>query len=253
MPGAAIEVRDVRKTLFDRGRGESEVLRGISFACEGREVVGLLGPNGAGKTTTLRLLAGLLRPTSGEVRVDGLDPVAEPIAARMRIGYITGSTRLYGRLTPLETLRFFGELHEMSGDQIERRSAELMETFDLRSFRDSPCSRLSTGQKQRVNLARAIMHSPPVLLLDEPMTSLDILTSRTVLDYARQARDEGRCVLFSTHNIAEAELLCDRILVMHLGRILAFDRLENLLAATGQASLSRALLALIERHEPATV
>jgi sodium transport system ATP-binding protein len=253
MTPPAIEAAGVSKALFDGGRGEVMVLRDVSFRCYPGEVVGLLGPNGAGKTTTLRLLAGLLNPTSGTISVSGFDPAREPVAVRKKLGYVTGSTQLYGRLTPSETLSFFGELHHMPPESLRRRSEELIERFGLRSFCDTPCSKLSTGQKQKVNLARAILHSPPVLLLDEPMSSLDILTSRAVSDYVRQARAESRCVLFSTHNLAEAELLCDRIIVLHQGRVLAFERLETLLAGSGQASLARAILSLVERHELATI
>jgi sodium transport system ATP-binding protein len=252
-PLPAIEAASVSKTLYDPGRGDAKVLHEVSFRCEPGEVVGLLGPNGAGKTTILRLVAGLLQPTAGWIRVAGLDTVQQPIEVRKKLGYVTGSTQLYGRLTSLETLHFFGGLHGMSVQRRQQRAGELVAAFDLQAFAHSPCSKLSTGQKQRINLARAIMHAPEVLLLDEPMSSLDIVTSRTVSDYVQQARQEGRCVLFSTHNIAEAELLCDRIIVLHRGSVLACDRLENLLALTGQTSLARALLNLVERYEAATI
>ena len=245
----AIEVESLTKFFFDRGRGDVKALDDVSFRCARGEVVGLLGPNGAGKTTTLRVLTGLLKPASGSVRVQGIDVTARPFEARRHIGFITGATQLYGRLSPAENLTFFGRLYGLPEPKIAERIEALSETFQLQAFRATLCSKLSTGQRQRVGLARAVLHEPDVLLLDEPMSSLDIITSGAVSNFIRQARSDGRCVLLSTHNIAEAELLCDRVIVLHQGRVLAFDRLESLLASMGQASLSRALLELIERHE----
>jgi sodium transport system ATP-binding protein len=168
---------------------------------------------------------------------------------RRRLGFLTGGTGLYGRLTPLEIFRFFGRLHDMPEERIQTRSIELVRAFNMESFQHSHCDKLSTGQKQRVNLARTLLHDPPVIILDEPTAGLDIISSRTILDFIRESRAAGKCILFSTHYMTEAELLCDRIAMIHEGRILAFDPLDQLKAATGRENLVDVFFHLVEEHE----
>jgi sodium transport system ATP-binding protein len=246
---AAIETQNLSKNYLDKARGVVQAVRNVSLQCGYGEIVGLLGPNGAGKTTTLRLLATVLEPTSGTARVSGFDVKEQSLEVRRRLGFLTGGTGLYGRLTPLEIFRFFGRLHDMSDDRIQSRSVELVRAFNMESFQHSHCDKLSTGQKQRVNLARTLLHDPPVIILDEPTAGLDIISSRTILDFIRESRAAGKCILFSTHYMTEAELLCDRIAMIHEGRILAFDSLDQLKEATGRDNLVDVFFHLVQEHE----
>jgi sodium transport system ATP-binding protein len=245
----AIEVEKLSKDYLDKSRGLVRAIDGISFQCEYGEIVGLLGPNGAGKTTTLRALSTVLAPTNGTAKVAGFDVVQDSLQVRQKLGFLTGGTGLYGRLTPREVLKFFGRLHELSEDTIQTRSEKLMDLFDMRSYQDSHCDRLSTGQKQRVNLARVLLHDPPVIILDEPTAGLDIISSKTILDFIRSAKGEGKSILFSTHYMTEAEILCDRVAIIHGGKILACGTLEELNAKTGKQSLVDVFFHLIEQNE----
>jgi len=245
----AIEIENLSKDYLDRARGVVRAIDGINIHCNYGEIVGLLGPNGAGKTTTLRTLSTVLTPTSGHARVAGYDVAAEPLQVRQNLGFLTGGTGLYGRLTPREILRFFGKLNEMSDEQIEQRTENLMDLFDMRSYQNSHCERLSTGQKQRVNLARVLLHNPPVIILDEPTAGLDIISSRTILEFIRSAKHEGKSILFSTHYLTEAEILCDRIAIIHNGKILACDTLEGLKAQTSKQTLVDVFFALVQVNE----
>ncbi len=224
-------------------------LRHLDLEVRRGEVVGLVGPNGAGKTTTLRIFATLLRPTEGDAKVAGFDVQADPLQVRRRLGYLTGDTGLYGRLTPREMLAYFGALHALSGDALEHRIAEVTELLGLTPFLDQRCESLSTGQTQRVSIARAVLHDPPVLVLDEPTSGLDILAARDVLDFFRGEADRGKSVVLSTHIMAEVELICDRAVVIHHGRVLARGDLESLRRQSGEATLSRAFLAFLDRAQ----
>ncbi len=245
----AIRTTDLRKTFPDpeggRGANEVEAVRGIDLACHYGEIYGLLGPNGAGKTTTLRMLATILVPSSGGGTLDGVDFVARPLEARRRIGFLSASTGLYPRLTPRETLTYFGSLHGITKDVLGARVEELVGTFDLTAFADRRCETLSSGQRQRTSIARAVLHDPPVLILDEPTTGLDILATSDMIDFIATRKDEGRCVLFSTHILSEAERLCDRIGVIDRGRLLASGTIDELREQTGETYLDRVFRALV--------
>jgi len=206
------------------------------------EVVGLLGPNGAGKTTTLRMLAGILTPDGGRVLVDGLDMHAAPLEAKGRLGFLSGDTLLYNRLSPREVLRYFGELYGLGGSDLDRRIDELVERLEMTAFAGRPCGTLSAGQKQRANIARAFLHRPKVLILDEPTTALDVISGQFIVESIRAERAAGRAVLFSTHIMGEAEYLCDRILLIHEGHLVDAGTLQELLARTGQRNLVDAFL-----------
>jgi len=227
---ASISVENVTRSY-----GEFVAVDDVSFHVEAGEVVGLLGPNGAGKTTTLRMLATLLEPDAGTVRVGGYDVGVEPLVVRAHIGYQTGDTGLYGRLTAVEFLRYFGRLHDMAPDALEQRIETLVADFDMEDFAEQRCETLSTGQKQRVGLARALLHDPPVLVLDEPTAGLDIVSSQFVMRTLEAARDEDRAILFSTHILSEVELVCDRVLVLHQGRIIARGTVGEIIEQAGHA------------------
>ena len=221
----------------------------VSFVVYPGEIVGLLGPNGAGKTTTLRMLAGILTPDGGRVLVGGVDMRDDPLAAKRRLGFLTGDTHLYQRLSPREVLRFFGRLYEMDDASLGPKIDRSVDQLDMASFADRPCGTLSSGQKQRANIARAFLHDPDVLILDEPTTALDVISGQFIVEAIRRERAAGRAVLFSTHVMGEAEYLCDRILLMHQGRVFDAGTLEELLARSGQTNLTDAFLAHVGRAD----
>jgi sodium transport system ATP-binding protein len=244
-----IEVHELTKTFEDPDGGVVHAAAGVTFSCRAGEVYGLLGPNGAGKSTTLRCLATILTPTSGRARIAGHDLLTEPDAVRRSIGFLATTTGLYGRLTPRETLAFFGSLNGMGGQALERRVDEVLGLFAISEYADRPNDRLSTGMKQRVSLARAVVHDPPVLILDEPTTGLDPVVSRTVEDAVRSLAEAGKCVLFSTHFLDQAQDLCQRLGIIARGRVVAEGTSAELCALTATETLRSAFFALVE--EPA--
>jgi len=219
----------------------------VSLAVAAGEVVGLLGPNGAGKTTTLRMLAGILTPDEGRVRVGGIDIHEQPLEAKRRLGFLSGDTQLYQRLTAREVLRYFGRLYGMPDDRIEARTAQLVAELEMEEYAGRPCGTLSSGQKQRANIARAFLHEPDVLVLDEPTVALDVVSGQFIVESIRRQRQAGRAVLFSTHIMSEAEYLCDRILLLHRGRIIDEGTLEDLLGRAGSRNLTDAFLLRVGR------
>jgi sodium transport system ATP-binding protein len=230
---------------LEKSFGRRPAVVGLSLSVAAGEVYGLLGPNGAGKTTTLRMIAGLLTPSAGSVRVAGFDVVKNPEAAKAALGFLTGSTGLYARLSAREVLVFFGRAYGMTDASLRSRLAEVAEILAIEPLLDRRCEGLSTGEKQRVSLARAILHDPPVLVLDEPTNGLDVLASRFLRDLVRKERDRGKAVIFSTHYMAEAELLCDRIGFIYRGRLLREATPQALREATAAHSLEEAFLALV--------
>ena len=222
----------------------------VSLHVQPGEIVGLLGPNGAGKTTTLRMLAGILPPTSGTVSVNGLDVRQHPLPAKQRIGFLSGDTQLYQRLTPREVMRYFGRLYGVAAGRLEQRIESLVEELEMRSFADRPCRTLSSGQKQRANIARAFLHEPDVLMLDEPTAALDVVSGQFIVESIRREREAGRAVLFSTHYMSEAEYLCDRLYLLHEGRIRDAGTLAEILARSGCRNLTDAFLSHVRPTFP---
>lgn len=222
---------------------------GVSFVVAPGEMVGLLGANGVGKTTTMRLLATLLKPTAGTASVGGCDIRVDPLGVRRQLGYLSATTGVPDRLTPREVLASFGRLHGLEENRIAARVAELVAALGLEACGDRPCGRLSTGQRQRVSLGRALVHDPPALILDEPTNGLDIVGARDLLDLLERLRDDGRAVLVSTHRLHEIERRCDRFLMIHAGRIIGRGTRQELAAEPG--GLESAFFAAIERQEDA--
>ena len=213
--------------------GDGSVVRavdGVSLGVRPGEIVGLLGANGAGKTTTMRILATLLAPTAGTARIGGCDVRTDPLGARRLLGYVSASTGVPDRLTPAEVLRSYGRLHGLDGARLQGRIDLLLDVLDLRACADRPCGRLSSGQRQRTSLGRALVHDPPALVLDEPTSALDILGSRDLLDFLERLRGEGRAILLSTHRLHEIERRCDRFVVIHAGRVVAAGTRDALVA-----------------------
>ncbi len=236
-PFAPIEVTGVSRSF-----GARKVVSNVSFQVAPGEVVGLLGPNGAGKTTTLRMLAGLLTPHEGHARLMGLDVHQQPLEARQQLGFLTASTGLYDRLTGREVLQIFGGLYGMTRAAIISRIAHLTVELDLDKFIDLRCSALSSGQKQRISIARAVMHDPPAYVLDEPTAMLDPLASVAILEMVKRASDRGKAVLFSTHRMEEAEFLCSRLLFMREGELVAEGSSASLKDQSKQGTLTGAFL-----------
>ena len=219
----------------------------VSFGVARGEVYGLLGANGAGKTTTLRMILGLLAPTSGHAEVDGFRSTEAADAVKGRIGFVSTTAGLYQWLTPRELLLFFADLYNVPPQQAELNVSRLAEFFGLKEFLDRRCSTLSTGQKQRVNLARSLIHDPPVILLDEPTRGLDVLGSKVIFDYIASARTAGKAVIVCTHRLDEAERMCDRFGLLHRGRIMHEGTLAELQSRTGLSTLTEMLLAGVAR------
>ena len=213
---AAVAVERLEKTL-----GKNKVLRGISFRAQPGEIFGLLGPNGAGKTTTLRLISTLLSPDSGTVEVLGFDTREAPEEVRRRIGVVTADIGVYPRLSARENITYFAQLSEVRDSELKRRVDAVIERLDIHSFADQRAESLSSGQKQKLAIARAIVHDPSVLMFDEPTSNLDVLASREVREFMVESKDRGKCVIFSTHVLHDAERLCDRITILHEGQVVA--------------------------------
>jgi sodium transport system ATP-binding protein len=243
---------------FDVGGGQKILaVDDVSFEVSRGEVFGLLGPNGAGKTTTLRIILGLLQPTSGHARIMNFSSVSEPDEVKRRVGLVSANTGLYPNLTVREHLLFFADLYGISPVAAQGELDRLAELLGLdgRDGQGPPllgrrCATLSTGQKQRVNLARALIHRPPVLLLDEPTLGLDVLGSQVVTEFVAHLRDEGKAVIVCTHRLDEAERLCDRFGLLHQGRLVSMGRLPELQAATGCKTLVEMFINLVQ-PEPA--
>lgn len=238
-----IEAVGLTKRFVAPDGSEQRAADAVSFTAQRGEIVGLLGPNGAGKTTTMRMLATLLSPDAGTARVAGHDVREAPADVRRSIGYLSGSTGLYGRLTPREVLTYIAQLQAVPNAAV--RADQLIERFDIGKFAHQPCDKLSTGMKQKVSIARAVVHDPPVLIFDEPTSGLDVLVAQELFSFLEDARAAGKCVLYSTHIMGEAERLCDRVVVIQSGRVHATGTVAELTELTGTRWLEDAFLALV--------
>jgi sodium transport system ATP-binding protein len=213
---AAVKVDRLEKTL-----GKNHVLRGISFEASTGEIFGLLGPNGAGKTTTLRVICTLLAPDAGSVEVLGFSTLTAPQEVRRRVGVVTAEIGVYPRLTARENISYFAELSGVADGDVSRKVEAVIERLDMRDFAKQRAESLSSGQKQKVAIARAIVHDPPVLMFDEPTSNLDVLASREIREFMVESKGRGKCVIFSTHVLHDAERLCDRVTIIHRGQVVA--------------------------------
>jgi sodium transport system ATP-binding protein len=234
-----IEIRGLRKKF-----GVVEAVRGVSFSAADGTVVGLLGPNGAGKTTTLRMLSGLMRPDAGTIRVDNADVVADPIGVQTHMGLLPDSRGLYPRLTPVEHIEYFGRLHGIDGPPLTARTKALITRLDLNEIADRRVSGFSQGERTKVALARALVHQPRNVILDEPTNGLDVMSTRAMRTLIRELRREGCCVLFSSHIMQEVSALCDRIVVIAQGKVTADGTPDELRKTTGRDSLEDAFVSL---------
>ena len=251
IPGSQVLVSasGLTKVFSARKRGKIRAVDDVTFEAHAGEIFGLLGINGAGKTTTLRLLATMLKPTAGEALICGHSISKEPQAVRRRIGFMSTATSLYGRLSAKEMVTYFGRLNGMSREAIEQRAQELFDLFAMNEFRDRRCDKLSSGMKQKVSIVRTVLHDPRVMIFDEPTAGLDVLTSRTIVDFVKDCRTRGKCVLFSTHIMEEVEKLCDRVGVIHDGKLLACEPVEALKTRAPSGRVEDAFVSLV--GEPA--
>jgi len=243
---AVIETRQLTKLFRDRKRGTIRAVDGVSFVCEPGRIFSLLGANGAGKTTTLRMLATILKPSSGQALVAGHDVATEPDRARQKLGFLSTATALYGRLTAREMVEYFGRLHGLDEDTLRERIDRLFDRLGMREFQNGRCDKLSTGMKQKVSIARTLVHDPPVMIFDEPTLGLDVMTSRTITAFIRECREAGKTVIFSTHVMSEVEKLSDRVAIIHEGRIRDEGTLENLRERHGLRDLEDIFVKVVE-------
>jgi sodium transport system ATP-binding protein len=221
-----------------------QAVRDVSFTAPDGRITGLLGPNGAGKTTTLRMISTLVRPTQGSATVDGLDVVREPLAVRARIGVLSDARGLYARLTARENIGYYGELRGLAPAAIEASIAKHAELLDMRPLLDRRTDGFSQGERMKVAIARALVHDPPNVMLDEPTNGLDVMTTRSLREVIRQLRDAGKCVLFSSHVMQEVSHLCDEIVIVARGDVVAHGTAEQLLAESGYSNLEDAFVHL---------
>jgi sodium transport system ATP-binding protein len=244
-----IHVRDLAKSYADLRRGQFIALAGITFDALPGQIYGLLGPNGAGKTSALRILSTVLRPTSGTATINGYDVLTQPALVRHQIGFVSTNTAVYDRMTAWEMVEYFGRLYGLPPDLLRERMTGIFDRLSMHEIRDVLGSKMSTGMKQKVSIARALVHDPPVLIFDEATVGLDVLVARALLKTVAQLRDHGKCIVFSTHIMREAERLCDRIAIMHRGHILAEGSLAELQAQHGEHDLEELFFRLISEHD----
>ncbi|WP_300619972.1 ATP-binding cassette domain-containing protein [Dokdonella sp.] len=239
-----IEVSNLHKSF-----GKVKAVDGVSFAARDGEITGLLGPNGAGKTTTLRMLYTLMTPDQGTVRVDGIDAASDPLAVRRRLGVLPDARGLYKRLTARENIAYFGRLQGLDEATIRARSDAAIQALEMEDIADRRTEGFSQGQRVKTAIARALVHDPKNVILDEPTNGLDVMATRAMRTFMHRLKDEGRCVLFSSHIMQEVAALCDRIVVIAHGRVVADESPAQLLAQTGKASLEDAFVEIIGSEE----
>lgn len=252
-----IEVKDLKKVFKVSRRqkkelgnashnGMVEAVAGISFTCQPGRIFSLLGPNGAGKTTTLRLIATMLKPTAGSIKVAGYDTVKQPQKVRSRLGFLTGTTGLYDRLTPNELVKYYAELEGMDGGLFQKRREEIFSRLGMHEFASRRIGKLSSGMRQKVSIARTIIHDPEVLVFDEPTAGLDVITSRNIIQLIRDLRDAGKTVIFSTHIMGEVSLLSDDLAIIHKGALCYQGTYEAFVSQMKTRSLEDEFIRLTE-------
>ncbi|MGB2697498.1 MAG: ATP-binding cassette domain-containing protein [Candidatus Zixiibacteriota bacterium] len=240
-----IKTSSLTKIFQDKKRGKIIAVNDVSIECRPGRIFGLLGLNGAGKTTLMRLLSTSLKPTSGTAEVNGNDILIQPEQVKANIGFLSGDTGLYPRLTAEEIVRYFARLNGMEEQKIDERIKEIFDRFDMNGFKDRKIDKLSQGMKQKVSIARTIVQDPDVLILDEPTLGLDVITSRNIIEFIKDSKQKGKCVMFSTHIMHEAEKLCDDIAIIHQGEILDVATLEEYRKKTNLTDLDNIFVKII--------
>jgi sodium transport system ATP-binding protein len=240
-----IHVENLTKSFRDLRRGQVLAVDAVSFDANPGEVYGLLGPNGAGKTTIMRILCTVLKPSGGLAKLAGYDVVTQPAQVRQHIGFLSANTAIYDRMTAWELVEYFAKLYGLAGENLRQRMEAVFATLQMNDFRDVLGSRMSTGMRQKVSIARAIVHDPPVMIFDEPTLGLDVLVARAVLQNIERLRSEGKCILYSTHIMREVEKLCDRVAVISKGRVQACGTLRELREKHGENDLEELFFRLV--------
>ena len=243
-----IQVRELTKTYTDLRNGQFVALSGVSFDATPGEIYGLLGPNGAGKTTLLRIMSTVLKPSRGTIYINGHDVVKHPSPVRRNIGFVSNNTAVYDRMTAFEMVDYFGRLHGLPADVLRQRIEDIFTRMNMNDIREVLGAKMSTGMKQKVSIARALIHDPPVLVFDEATVGLDVLVGRALLDIVSDLRDRGKCIIFSTHIMREVERLCDRVAIMYRGHVLASGTLPELREAFKENDLEELFFQLISQH-----
>lgn len=244
-----ISVSKLTKTFNDLKRGNVPALNAVSFEVRPGEVFGLLGPNGAGKTTCLRILSTVLRSTGGTAIIAGYDVNKNPAQVRSRIGFMSNNTGVYDRMTAWEMVEYFGQLYDLEGEQLRERMNAVFATLQMNDFKDLLCAKMSTGMKQKVSIARTIIHDPPVMIFDEPTSGLDVLVARNVVDAIRKLRDAGKTIIYSTHIMSEVEKLCDRVGIIHKGSILAMGSRTELCDQHNEHDIEELFFKLVDQYD----
>ncbi|PWL24375.1 MAG: ABC transporter ATP-binding protein [Fluviicola sp. XM-24bin1] len=231
----------------------AKAVNDVSFTCQPGRVFSLLGPNGAGKTTTLRMLSTIFKPTSGSIKIAGIDAVANPQEARKKMGFLTGSTGLYARLTPNEVLKYFADLYEIPKDEFEQRKEELYTLLDMHDFQGKRIGKLSTGMKQKVSICRTMIHDPEVVIFDEPTSGLDVITAENIIQLIRNCREQGKTVIFSSHIMSEVDLLCDDLAIIHKGKMLFNGTMDAFKQEMQADNLTAEFIRIVNDSQNATV
>ncbi len=244
-----IQVRELTKTYSDLRNGQFVALSGVNFDANPGEIYGLLGPNGAGKTTLLRIMSTVLKPSGGSVNIGGYDVVKHPSPVRRSIGFVSNNTAVYDRMTAYEMVSYFGKLHGIESEALEERIEGIFSRMNMNDIREVLGAKMSTGMKQKVSIARALVHDPPVLIFDEATVGLDVLVGRALLDIVADLRDQGKCIIFSTHIMREVERLCDRVAIIYRGHVLAEGTQEELREKYGENDLEELFFQLISQHQ----
>ena len=239
-----IEVQGLYKSF-----GKVKAVQNVSFSAANGQITGLLGPNGAGKSTTLRMLYTLLKPDSGSARIDGFDVATAPLDVQAHIGVLSDSQGLYPRLTARENIRYFGQLHDMQGEVLEKQTEQLIGLLDMASIADRRTEGFSTGERLKVAIARALVHDPKNVLLDEPTNGLDVKSTRAMRQFILRLRDAGKCILFTSHIMQEVAALCDQIVIISNGEVAAQGTPAELLRKTGRDNLEDAFIAALGSEE----
>lgn len=243
-----IHVRELTKSYADLRNGQFVALAGVSFDAHPGEIYGLLGPNGAGKTTLLRIMSTVLQPSGGNVTINGYDVVKHPSPVRRQIGFVSNNTAVYDRMTAYEMVEYFGQLHGLESAVLDERIENIFARMEMNDIREVLGAKMSTGMKQKVSIARALVHDPPVLIFDEATVGLDVLVGRALLDIVADLRDQGKCILFSTHIMREVERLCDRVAIIYRGHILADGTPDELRDQYEEDDLEELFFKLISQH-----
>ncbi len=244
-----IQVDSLNKQFSDLRRGHVTALDSVTFDVQPGEIFGLIGPNGAGKTTCLRILSTVLKPTAGRAIVAGYDVALSPEQVRAHIGFMSNNTGIYDRMTAWELVEYYGRLYGMEEEPLQARLAEIFDLLQMNDIRDLLGSKMSTGMKQKVSIARTIVHDPPVLIFDEPTSGLDVLVARAVIKNIEVLKGQGKSIIFSTHIMREVEKLCDRVGIIHKGRLLALGTKQELADQYGQPDMEELFFELIQRHD----